>query len=101
MPLRSVSRWRRWPSVLRAYAPPLPLFFLVEFLTHKEYYMTWEQIWALHAAGFQVGNHTRSHAGVAKLTLERLPMEVTYTEEQCAKHGIPTYHRLLPPELPD
>lgn len=60
-----------------------------EFLTDKEHYMTWEQIQGLHAAGFEVGNHTRSHAGVAKLTPERLAMEVTHIEEQCAKHGIP------------
>jgi peptidoglycan/xylan/chitin deacetylase (PgdA/CDA1 family) len=60
-----------------------------EFLTDKEHYMTWEQIQGLHSAGFEVGNHTRSHAGVAKLTPERLAMEVTHIEEQCAKHGIP------------
>jgi peptidoglycan/xylan/chitin deacetylase (PgdA/CDA1 family) len=60
-----------------------------EFLTDKEHYMTWEQIQGLHLAGFEIGNHTRSHAGVAKLTPERLALEVTHIEEQCAAHGIP------------
>ena len=29
-----------------------------EFTTDQEHYMTWEQIKALHDAGFEIGNHT-------------------------------------------
>ena len=36
-----------------------------EFAVDKEHYMTWEQIKSLDAQGFEIGNHTRKHAGVA------------------------------------
>jgi hypothetical protein len=29
-------------------------------------YMIWEQIQALHVDGFEIGNHTRKHAGLTK-----------------------------------
>ncbi len=60
-----------------------------EFLVDKEHYMTWEQIKALDTAGFEIGNHTRKHAGVAKQSLEQLTADVEHIEQQCAKHGIP------------
>lgn len=60
-----------------------------EFTTDKEHYMTWEQIKALHAAGFEIGNHTRRHAGVAGQKPEQLAADVEYIEQQCAQHGIP------------
>jgi peptidoglycan/xylan/chitin deacetylase (PgdA/CDA1 family) len=60
-----------------------------EFLVDKEHYMTWEQIRALNADGFEIGNHTRKHAGVARQKLEQLTADVEYIEQQCAKYGIP------------
>jgi peptidoglycan/xylan/chitin deacetylase (PgdA/CDA1 family) len=60
-----------------------------EFLTDKEHYMTWEQIQKLHADGFEIGNHTRRHAGVAKQTLEQLTADVEFMEQQCMKYSIP------------
>ncbi|NBV24643.1 MAG: polysaccharide deacetylase family protein [Proteobacteria bacterium] len=60
-----------------------------EFATDKEHYMTWEQIKGLHDAGFEIGNHTRRHAGVAKQPPEQLAADVEYIEQQCAQHGIP------------
>jgi peptidoglycan-N-acetylglucosamine deacetylase len=60
-----------------------------EFLTDKEHYMTWEQIQKLHADGFEIGNHTRRHAGVAKQTLKQLTADVEFIEQQCVKYGIP------------
>lgn len=59
-----------------------------EFLVDKEHYMTWEQIKALDADGFEIGNHTRKHAGVAKQKPEQLAEDVEFIEQQCAKHGI-------------
>jgi len=35
------------------------------FNTRKEYYMTWPQIKALAADGFDVGNHTKGHGGAS------------------------------------
>lgn len=60
-----------------------------EFLTDKEHYMTWEQIQKLHADGFEIGNHTRHHAGVAKQKPEQLAADVEFIERQCAKYEIP------------
>lgn len=60
-----------------------------EFLTDKDHYMTWEQIKALDAAGFEIGNHTRHHTGVAKQDPAQLTADIEYMEQQCQKHGIP------------
>ena len=60
-----------------------------EFLVDKTHYMTWEQIKALDADGFEIGNHTRKHAGVAKQKPEQLAADVEFIEQQCAKFGIP------------
>jgi len=60
-----------------------------EFLVDKTHYMHWEQIKALHEDGFEIGNHTRKHAGVTKQKLEQLRSDVEFIEQQCAKHGIP------------
>lgn len=59
-----------------------------EFSVDKVHYMTWEQIKALHADGFEIGNHTRKHAGVTKQKPEQLAADVEFIETQCAKAGI-------------
>jgi peptidoglycan/xylan/chitin deacetylase (PgdA/CDA1 family) len=59
-----------------------------EFAADKEHYMTWDQIKALDTDGFEIGNHTRKHTGVAKQKPEELAADVAYIEEQCVKHGI-------------
>lgn len=60
-----------------------------EFLIDKKNYMTWEQIKALHDQGFEIGNHTRKHAGVTKQKPEQLAADVEFIETQCEKAGIP------------
>jgi peptidoglycan/xylan/chitin deacetylase (PgdA/CDA1 family) len=60
-----------------------------EFLVDKKHYMTWEQIKALHADGFEIGNHTRKHAGVTKQKPEQMAADVEFIEMRCAEHGIP------------
>jgi peptidoglycan/xylan/chitin deacetylase (PgdA/CDA1 family) len=60
-----------------------------EFLADKEHYMKWDQIKALHEDGFEIGNHTRKHAGVAKQKPDQLAADVEYIEQQCVKNGIP------------
>ena len=59
-----------------------------EFITDKEHYLTWEQIRALDAAGFEIGNHTRRHAGVSRQKPEQLAADVEHIERQCATNGI-------------
>lgn len=60
-----------------------------EFTTDKEHYLTWEQIKALHAAGFEIGNHTRRHTAVPRQTPEQLLADVEHIEQRCAAHGLP------------
>ncbi len=67
-------------------------FFITEgfsFLTNKSDYMTWRQVAELHHDGFEVGNHTRSHTGVAAESLGRLHGELAHISERCMENGIP------------
>jgi peptidoglycan/xylan/chitin deacetylase (PgdA/CDA1 family) len=67
-------------------------FFITEgfsFHTNKQDYMTWEQIRELHDEGFEIGNHTRDHLGVAARTLDRLREQIEGINARCAEHGIP------------
>jgi len=67
-------------------------FFITEgftFPTNKVDYMTWDQIAALNRDGFEIGNHTRDHAGVDKLSREALREQLEVINRHCAEHGIP------------
>ncbi len=67
-------------------------FFITEgfsFLTNKTDYMTWEQIAELHREGFEIGNHTRDHAGVNQLSPAALRQQLEAINQRCAEHGIP------------
>jgi len=67
-------------------------FFITEgfsFLTNKQDYMTWEQIRELHIDGFEIGNHTRDHVGVAVRTLGQLSEQIEAINTRCAKYAIP------------
>jgi len=67
-------------------------FFITEgfnFPTNKNDYMTWQQVAELHRDGFEVGNHTRSHTGVAADSLGRLQGELAHISERCVEQGIP------------
>lgn len=59
------------------------------FLKNKKHYTTWEEIRELHDMGFEIGNHTQHHRGVASMSGERLKASVKYIEKRCAEHGIP------------
>ena len=67
-------------------------FFITEgfsFRTNKQDYMTWDQIRELHEDGFEIGNHTKDHLGVAPSTLGQLRGQVEFINQRCAEHGIP------------
>jgi peptidoglycan/xylan/chitin deacetylase (PgdA/CDA1 family) len=67
-------------------------FFITEgfgFAKDKKHFMTWKQIKQLHADGFEIGNHTRHHASVARQKPNDLRADIVYIEEQFKKHGIP------------
>ena len=42
------------------------------FHSGKGHYVTWEEIVELHKMGFEIGNHTKSHPNVTRLSREQL-----------------------------
>ncbi|MGE4488087.1 MAG: polysaccharide deacetylase family protein [Kiritimatiellales bacterium] len=59
-----------------------------DFSTNKQQYMTWEQIQGLDEAGFEIGNHTLTHANIAEMDDAELVNELELVEKRCAEHGI-------------
>ena len=67
-------------------------FFVCEFppdFDDKSKYMTWNQIRAVNDAGFEIGNHTRSHTHVTQLSRDQFAAELKYIEDRCEGLGIP------------
>ena len=61
-------------------------FFICEFQPNfkdTSKYMNWRQIKELDKMGFEVANHTRSHAAVSKLSREQFINELNYIEDKC------------------
>ena len=61
-------------------------FFVCEFPPNyldSTKYMNWRQIKELNRMGFEIANHTKSHAGVAKLSKEEFLIQLNYIEEKC------------------
>lgn len=59
-------------------------FFICEFppdfAVNKRQYMTWEQIRSLDAAGFEIANHTMTHAGLNAMAPETCEKEIELLE---------------------
>ena len=61
-------------------------FFVCEFPPNYKdstLYMNWRQIKALDKMGFEVANHTRTHANVGKLSQMEFNAELEYIENKC------------------
>ena len=66
-------------------------FFVCEFPPNYKdstLYMNWRQIQTLDRMGFEVGNHTQSHAHVDKLNESQFNLELSYIEDKCDSLGI-------------
>jgi peptidoglycan/xylan/chitin deacetylase (PgdA/CDA1 family) len=61
----------------------------LNFLKDKTRYLTWEEVRDLHDQGFEIGNHTQHHTGVANQTSEELRRDIDHIDRQCEKSGIP------------
>lgn len=59
-----------------------------DFAGNKQQYMTWEQIGELDSMGFEIGNHTLTHAHVPTLSETEFENELTLLEQRCAEYGI-------------
>lgn len=61
-------------------------FFVCEFPPNfhdNSKYMNWQQIKRLDRMGFEIGNHTQSHAHVNKLSKENFIQQLQYIENKC------------------
>jgi peptidoglycan/xylan/chitin deacetylase (PgdA/CDA1 family) len=66
-------------------------FFVCEFppnYTDSTKYMNWRQIQELGNMGFEVANHTKSHAGIAKISKEAFIYQLEYIEQKCDSLGL-------------
>lgn len=66
-------------------------FYICEYpgFENKEHYMTWEQVRELSNMGFEIGNHTRDHRSMKRLTRAEIDEEIVYIEEKCREYAIP------------
>ncbi|MRI01616.1 polysaccharide deacetylase family protein [Kriegella sp. EG-1] len=66
-------------------------FFVCEFPPNYKdstLYMNWRQIKALDHMGFEIANHTQTHANVAKLSPKEFHKELAYIENKCDSLGL-------------
>jgi peptidoglycan/xylan/chitin deacetylase (PgdA/CDA1 family) len=87
------------PASQYAYVAPLlkeyrfgGTFFVCEFQPNyadSTLYMNWRQIQELDKMGFEVANHTHTHANVSKLTQSEFNSQLTYIEDKFDSLGIP------------
>ena len=59
------------------------------FLRNKKNYVTWKEIVELHEMGFEIGNHTKTHPHMPRLSKAAMTAELLHIEKRCAEHGIP------------
>lgn len=67
-------------------------FFVCEFQPNyadSTLYMNWRQIQELDRMGFEVANHTHTHANVSKLSRTEFNKQIEYIEHKCDSLGIP------------
>lgn len=66
-------------------------FFICEFpskSSDRSAYMNWQQIKELDKMGFEIANHTQTHAAVSKLSKAQFMEELNYIEDKCNSLGI-------------
>ena len=51
--------------------------------------LTWDEIRKLNDEGFEIGNHTETHADLTKLSKEQILAEIEGIERHCKQYGIP------------
>jgi len=61
-----------------------------QWMTDPEYFMTWREIAEIHEMGFEIGNHTWTHADFSSpRNAARLAGEIALVENELKKAGVP------------
>jgi len=67
-------------------------FFVCEFPSksdaERQNYMTWKQIKELSDMGFEIGNHTKNHVNITKISPDSLNAELGYIDSRCREYHI-------------
>jgi peptidoglycan/xylan/chitin deacetylase (PgdA/CDA1 family) len=67
-------------------------FFVTEGLGYQqseEHWITWDELKQIHEMGFEIGNHTKTHAHMSGLSKEGNIAELEALAQACREHGIP------------
>ena len=69
-------------------------FFVTEadwmsYYEDDKYWISWDEIRELHEMGFEIGNHTGSHAGLVELSVDEIVEDMEVIERACEAHGVP------------
>ena len=56
----------------------------------KERYTSWDEVRRIHEMGFEIGNHTRDHPDMTKLSKPDIRANLELIEQRCVEHGIPS-----------
>ncbi|MEC7357965.1 MAG: polysaccharide deacetylase family protein, partial [Verrucomicrobiota bacterium] len=58
------------------------------FLGNKRHYVTWKEIKELNDMGFEIGNHTKTHPNVTRISREKFSKELEHIEGRCDQYKI-------------
>jgi alpha-L-rhamnosidase len=53
-------------------------------------FLDWDDIRTLHNQGFEIGNHTKRHLDLTRLSEDQIRDEIRFIQRRCEEHQIPT-----------
>lgn len=76
--------------LLKEYGFGATFFICHAWMNDKEYFLSWEEVAELQRMGFEIGNHTWTHAGFNTPAMAaRLAGELALVENELARVGVP------------
>lgn len=76
--------------LLKAYGFGATFFISHAWMNDTEHFLSWEEVAELHQMGFEIGNHTWTHAGInTPGKAARLAGELALVENELARVGVP------------
>lgn len=76
--------------LLKEYGFGATFFITQAWMKDTEHFLSWDDVAEIHRMGFEIGNHTWTHAGYGKAEKAKdLPAETTQIDEALEKVGVP------------